>query len=190
MGLDEERRSLDPAVEQTDRLWSRGRGCAGLFVSLSADGNTAIVGGRLDDSQAGAAWVWSRSGGAWTQQGSKLFGSGALGSANQGSSASLSADGNTAIIGGPLDNNHAGAAWVWTRSGGVWTQQSTKLIGSGAVPVVYEGHGAEQGVSVSLSADGSTAIVAGPSDGGSGAVWVFAAGANSVVPQRRRAIRH
>src|SRR5450830_629036 len=144
----------------------------GLSVSLSADGNTAIVGGDLDNSQAGAAWVWTRSAGVWTQQGSKLVGSGAVGIADQGLSGSLSADGNTAIVGGNSDNGYAGAAWVWTRSAGVWTQQGTKLVGSGAVGV------ASQGASVSLSADGNTAIVGGDNDnntvnGNPGAAWVF-----------------
>ena len=137
-------------------------------MSLSADGNTAIVGGWADNSSAGAAWVWTRSGGAWTQQGTKLVGSGAGGPAYQGNSVSLSADGNTAIVGGPLDNNYAGAAWVWTRSGGVWTQQGPRLVGSGAVGF------AEQGLSVSLSADGNTAIVGGFQDNGAaGAAWVW-----------------
>ncbi len=61
----------------------------------------------------------------FTQQGPKLVGSGAVNGssgANQGGSVALSADGNTAIVGGYGDNNGAGAAWVFTRSGGVWTQ--------------------------------------------------------------------
>ena len=37
----------------------------------------------------------------FTQQGSKLVGSGAVGDAEQGASAALSADGNTALVGGP-----------------------------------------------------------------------------------------
>jgi hypothetical protein len=112
----------------------------GYSVSLSSDGNTAIVGG-FDNNFTGAAWVWTRSGGVWTQQGNKLVGSGAPGGpAGQGISVSLSADGNTAIVGGNTDNNYAGAAWVWTRSGGVWTQQGNKLVGSGGL-----GCGAQQG---------------------------------------------
>ncbi len=140
----------------------------GYSVSLSADGNTAIVGGYEESNTPGAAWVWTRSGGTWTQQGTKLVGSGTVGIARQGASVSLSADGNTAIIGGIGDNSYAGAAWVWTRSGGVWTQQGTKLVGSGAVG------NAQQGQSVSLSADGKTALVGGISDNSSvGAVWVW-----------------
>jgi hypothetical protein len=94
----------------------------GISVALSADGNTAIVGGNGDNSGIGAAWVFTRSGGVWTQQGSKLIGSGAVGSAGQGISVALSADGNTAILGGGGDNSNAGAAWVFTRSGAIWTQ--------------------------------------------------------------------
>src|SRR5262249_50751494 len=120
----------------------------GHSVALSADGNTAIVGGATDNSNAGAAWVYTRSGGAWTQQGGKLVGSDAIGAdANQGNSVALSADGNTAIVGGPSDNSNVGAAWVYTRSNGVWTQQGSKLVGTGAVGA------AQQGWSVGLSAD-------------------------------------
>ena len=43
------------------------------------------------------------------------------------------AGGNTAIVGGNGDNGGIGAAWVYTRSGGVWTQQGSKLVGTGAV---------------------------------------------------------
>jgi hypothetical protein len=68
----------------------------------------------------------------------------------------LSGDGKTAIVGGWVDRfvdtNSAGAAWVYTRTGDVWSQQGAKLVGEGAVG------GAEQGVSVALSGDGKTAI--------------------------------
>jgi hypothetical protein len=140
----------------------------GQSVALSADGNTAIVGGDLDNSGSGAAWVFTRSGGVWNQQGAKLVGTGAVGNAYQGSSLALSADGNTAIVGGKSDNGSTGAAWVFTRSGGVWTQQGAKLVGSGAV-----GTTSIQG-SVALSADGNTAIMGGWGDNGNvGAAWVF-----------------
>jgi hypothetical protein len=45
-------------------------------------------------------------------------------------SVSLSADGNTAIVGGNDDNSGAGATWVYTRSSGLWTQQGTNLVGT------------------------------------------------------------
>jgi len=162
----------------------------GRSVALSADGNTAIVGGPqdgcvkvnshndcIDNSQVGAAWIYFRSGGTWSHQGSKIVGTGAVGASFQGYSVALSADGNTAIVGGPDDGNYLnqniryGAAWVFTRSGAVWTQQGGKLVGSG---VVNGNEGASQGFSAALSADGNTAIVGGPGDTASaGAAWVF-----------------
>jgi len=148
-----------------------GRGAwQGFSVSLSGDGNTAIVGGPADGfTGAGAAWVFTRSGGAWTQQGDKLVGTGAvIGGAGQGWSVSLSDDGNTALVGGPVDNGSTGAVWVFTRSGGVWTQQGDKLVGTGSIGFAF------QGVSVSLSGDGNTALLGGNNDNGAaGAAWVF-----------------
>jgi hypothetical protein len=154
----------------------------GHAVAVSADGNTAIVGGPADNSNIGAAWVFARSNGVWTQQGNKLVGTGAAGAQpNLGYSIALSADGNTAIVGAPYDafdsgcNCGVGAAWVFTRTNGAWTQQGNKLVGTGATGA------ANQGFSVGLSADGSTAIVGGPLDDidssckcvGVGASWVF-----------------
>ncbi|MBI5472383.1 MAG: T9SS type A sorting domain-containing protein [Ignavibacteriae bacterium] len=142
----------------------------GYSVSLSADGNTAIMGGIGDNADAGAAFVFTRSGssGAWVQQGNKLVGTGAVGSASQGFSVALSADGNTAIVGGLGDNAFAGAAWVFTRSGSTWSQQGNKLVGTGAVGV------AQQGNAVALSADGNTAIIGGFRDNTfAGAAWIF-----------------
>jgi hypothetical protein len=92
------------------------------------------------------------------QDGKKLVGMLAAGAAQQGYSVAVSADGDTAIVGGWEDNSLTGAAWVFTRSGGVWTQQSGKLVGTGAVGA------AEQGYSVALSANGDTAVVGGNSD--------------------------
>src|SRR5262249_37756924 len=37
------------------------------------------------------------------------------------------------IVGGPSDDSGTGAVWIYTRSGGVWTQQGSKLVGTGAV---------------------------------------------------------
>ena len=147
-----------------------GAAVQGYSVALSGDGNTAIVGGLGDNAATGATWVFTRSGGVWTQQGLKLVGSGAVGAAQQGHSVALSANGNTAIVGGNTDNASTGAAWVFTRSGGVWSQQGAKLVGTGAVGAAFQGY------SVALSAAGTTAIAGGPVDsGGSGAAWVFAA---------------
>src|ERR1017187_2842801 len=54
----------------------------------------------------------------FTQQGNKLVGAGVV-STQQGWSVALSADGNTAVVGGPSDTGAAGAAWIFIRSNGV-----------------------------------------------------------------------
>jgi len=106
---------------------------------------------------------------SYVQQGANLVGTGAVGAENQGLSVALSADGNTAVVGGSAYDGYRGAAWVYRRSGGVWSQQGAKLVGTGVVD-----DRASQGVSVALSADGNTAVVGGPGDNdGAGAAWVF-----------------
>jgi hypothetical protein len=154
-----------------------GTGYQGSSVSISSDGNTAIVGGAGDNSFKGATWVFTRSGGVWTQQGPKLVGTGAVGTTQQGLSVSITSDGNTAIVGGVGDNSYTGAAWVFKRSSGVWTQQGQKLVGSGAVGNASQGR-------VSISSDGNTAIVGGYWDNsGIGAAWIFSKGLSITSPQ-------
>src|SRR5204862_148859 len=132
-----------------------GNGQFGASVALSADGNTALIGGFADNGKLGAAWAFTRSGAVWTQQGTKLTGSGETGTGEFGASAALSADGNTALIGGFADNGCLGAAWAFPRSGARRSPQRTKLTGSGET-----GTG-EFGVSAALSADGDTALIGG-----------------------------
>ena len=141
----------------------------GGSVAISSDGNTAVVGGIYDNSQQGAVWVFTRNAGVWTQQGTKLVGTGGAGDfVYQGYSVAVSSDGNTLIESGWRDNTDTGAVWIFTRNAGVWTQQGSKLVGSGAV-----GGQILQGTSVALSSDGNTALVGGSGDNGAGAVWVF-----------------
>src|SRR5262245_32788895 len=125
----------------------------------------------------------------FVQQGPKLAGTGAVGAAQQGTSVAISADGDTAIVGGPFDDNEIGGAWIFTRPTGTWSQQGSKLVGTGWVGYVDPNRccqlfGARQGVSVALSADGNTALVGGWYDNiGAGAVWVFVRSAGSWAQQ-------
>ncbi len=82
---------------------------------MSADGNTALVGAEVGDLAAGAV-VFIRSAAGWAQQAS--LSSGAAGSAASvdGFDATLSGDGNTALVGGAV-NDLAGAVWVFSRVG-------------------------------------------------------------------------
>ena len=167
-------------INRTGSNWTQGQTLIGMgsigganqgnSVAISADGNTAIVGGPNDNGGVGAAWIFIRSGGTWTQQ-AKLVGTGATGNAMQGYCVAISGDGNTVLIGAPKNNTHVGAAWVFTRSGSTWIEQ-TILIGSGSVSSVS--YPSEQGYCVALSTDGNTAMIGGRYDGGAkGAVWAF-----------------
>ena len=102
-----------------------------------------------------------------TQQGNKLVGTGGDAGAGQGISVAISADGNTAVVGGYGDNNNQGAIWIYTRTGGIWTQQGSKLVGTGGSIT------ANQGIAVAINADGNTVLSGAYSDGTIGATWVF-----------------
>jgi hypothetical protein len=141
----------------------------GTSIALSAtDGNTLALGGPADNTNVGAVWIFTRSGTTWSQQGSKLVGTGNTGASRQGFSVALSADGNTLASGGYSDNTNQGAAWIFTRSGTTWTQEGSALIGTGNTGA------AQQGISISLSADGNTLAVGGYTDNtNQGAVWIY-----------------
>jgi hypothetical protein len=123
----------------------------------------------------GAAWVFTRAGGIWTQQ-AKIVPADEDGYGTFGASVAMSADGNTVLVGAPQDgyigpnhpeNSYHGAAWVYTRAGGIWTEQA-KLLGTAELDPGFFG------TSVALSADGATALVGGLGDNADvGAAWAF-----------------
>jgi hypothetical protein len=152
-------------------------------VALSSNGNTAIVGTPGYSSNTGAAWVYTRSNGVWTQQGSSpLVGTGVT--SLFGASVALSSDGDTALVGEPGNFAGLGGARVFTRSNGVWKQLGGRLVANnpiGPIPL--------QGSSVALSGDGFTALIGGPGDNGlTGATWVFTRSNTGVWSQKAKLI--
>ena len=127
----------------------------GSAVSLSASGGMALVGEPGGD-EFGAAWALKRQSSGFAAPGHELTGGGFESSCkcgvNFGSALALSANGRTALIGGPADlaseetGFERGTAWVFARTGAKWTQQGGRLL-SGA------------GSRVALSADGNTALL-------------------------------
>jgi hypothetical protein len=100
---------------QGPKLTAKGGSPQALFgfrVGLSSDGKTAAVSGPGDTAGTGSAWVFTRSGSTWTQQGPKLTATDASGAASFGYGLALASDGKTALIGGPGDKGGVGAAWV------------------------------------------------------------------------------
>lgn len=116
----------------------------GASLALSYDGHATLIGGPRDDPAlyedslrpCGAAWTFTRSGSAWTQQGGKLGGCArgkyfSYGGIRFGESVGLSSDGDTALIGAPHASHedpdlNAGLSWAFTRSGPTWTQQGDR----------------------------------------------------------------
>ena len=98
---------------------------------------------------------------ALTPQGPGLAAADGDGRSGLGRAVALSADGSTALVGGP-DDGGTGAAWMFTHSAGGWAQQGPKLV-------TNAGHG-QFGYGVALSADGGTALI-----GDTGSAWVFTA---------------
>jgi hypothetical protein len=186
--------TVDPLIEQEERpvpSGEQGEGRFGFSIALSADGTTALVGAPGDGGFSGAAWVFTRTGSTWAQQGPRLTAPGQPAEpeeaqcgeeANQcgfGRSVALSADGSTALVGAPRANEARGAAWVFTRAGSTWSQFGERLTGS------IEANGDRSfGRSVALSADGSTALVGAPRDTSlRGAAWAFARSESGFVQQ-------
>jgi uncharacterized repeat protein (TIGR01451 family) len=122
--------------------------------SVSIDGDTAIIGADFDNqplSNAGSAYVFVRSGTTWTQQAKLVAGDAGVGD-RFGSSVSI--DGDTVAV-GAMDQASPGAAYIFVRSGTVWSEQS-QLIGSGIAG------SAQMGYSVSVSGD--AVLVGAPRD--------------------------
>jgi hypothetical protein len=98
--------------------------------SASLSGESVIVGAFFDDMLRGSAYVFVRSGTTWSMQQKLLAADGVL---NDFFGVSVSLSGDTAVAGAVFADTPAGtdsgAAYVFVRSGTVWTQQQ-KLIGS------------------------------------------------------------
>lgn len=153
----------------------------GYAVALSGDGDTLAVGAHLERSSAtgingdesddsafwsGAVYVFSREGGAWSQQAYvKASNTGA--DDEFGIAVALSGDGDTLAVGAYMEDSNtavingdeaddsaidSGAVYVLTREGGAWSQQAyVKASNTGAGDLF--------GSAVALSTDGATLAV-------------------------------
>ncbi|MEL6390129.1 MAG: FG-GAP repeat protein [Bacteroidota bacterium] len=163
-----------PAYESTEqaKLTAPDAAAGDSFgVSVSISGEYAIVGTPLDDdggANSGSAYVFVRSGSTWTQQ-AKLTASDAAAGDQFGRSVSIS--GNYAIIGSVSNDDggsNPGSAYVFVRSGSIWTQQAKLTAFDAAI-------GDQFGFSVSISGDYAIVGAIGDDDGGanSGSAYVF-----------------
>lgn len=180
--------SLLPLTRTTLTASNAGSGDSfGESVAISGDGNTIAVGASGEDSNTtgvnpvtndlgtntGAVYVFVRSGSAsWTQQAMLKASDGTA--TSFGTALALSYDGNTLVSASTGLNK----AYIFTRAGNTWTQQST----------VAGFTGDSFGSALALSDDGNTLAVGASSEdssttginpvanelaSGSGAVYVF-----------------
>ena len=171
----------------------------GESVALSADGNTLAAGAIFEDSSAtgiggdqadfsapnaGAVYIFTRAGATWSQQ-AYIKASNTDASDRFGFSVALSHDGNTLAV-GAMGEDNAGAAYIFTREGGRWSQQAyIKASNTGRLEdgdqfgydVILNGNGDTLAVSA-ISEDSAAAGVEGDQGDDSaaetGAVYVYA----------------
>ncbi len=150
-----------------------------LGWSVDVSGDLAVAGARWDDEaglDAGAVYVFRRSGGAWTQE-AKLIGADTASGDRLGYSVAVA--GGTVVAGAPghdwMDpdtgtvHEQSGAVYLFEQSGSVWTQKA-KLLG--ADTDLYDELGSW------VSASGATALAGAPFKGDAcgssdGAAYLF-----------------
>jgi len=145
-------------------------------VSLSADGKTLVVGApyetsgasgvggnQVDDCESltpvnclhgsGATYVFSRTGNYWSQQ-AYIKAANPTSIAYFGNDVVVSADGNTLAVSALAESSGAyesGAVYIFTRAGGIWSQQAI-------VKATDMKPGDRLGGSIALSGDGNTLV--------------------------------
>ncbi len=173
----------------------------GASLCLSSDGNTLVAATVLDSSSAtgidgnpfdtgapysGAVFVFVRVGTTWSQQ-AYVKASNTRATTWFGYSTALSSDGNTLAVGSideasaspGINGNQmdasapgAGAVYVFTRAGTVWSQQAY-VKSSFPIPAYYFGY------SIDLSSNGNALVVSSPGSNGSEPGFVQSEGPGS-----------
>ena len=165
--------TIDPIVQQAYLKASNPEGNDIFGASVAISGDTVVVGAPFESSNAtgvngnqgdnsvlwaGAAYVFVRNGGVWSQQaylkasnteGNDYFGESVAISGDTVVVGALSESSNATGVNGNQDDNsawRAGAAYVFVRNGGVWSQQAyLKASNTGAIDSF--------GLSVAISGD-------------------------------------
>ncbi len=151
----------------------------GFGISVALDGDTAVVSARGDNdagTNAGAVYVFGRSGNQWSEQCKLIATDGWIQAF--GSSVAISVD--TILIGAPQDDDngyHSGSAYVYVRTGAGWTFQDKLLPSDG---VSFDRFG------TAVAIEGDTALV-GADHAGIGAAYVFTRNGNSWTQQQKLA---
>jgi hypothetical protein len=145
-----------------------------LGWSVSVSGDTVVAGARLDDTatvfDTGSAYVFVRSGTAWSEQ-QKLLAS-VSGAALDGFGGSVSLSGDTALIGAPGDDSvtgtDVGSAYVFVRSGSAWSEQQKLVPPGGTTGDFFGAAAAVSGDTAAIIGGGSAYLFVR-----SGATWTL-----------------
>jgi hypothetical protein len=133
-------------------------------ASVAIDGNIAVIGAYLNDSNGsdcGAVYVYELSGSQWIQKQKLVPSDGAVGD-RFGKSVAIKGD--TIVVGSYCDDDK-GSAYVFTRLGGTWAQQQ-KLVAPDAAPIDRFG--------CSVSIDNDTIVIGAYGDDSyTGSAYVF-----------------
>ena len=131
--------------------------------SIAVDGETAVVGAWENDNGKGAAYVFIRQSGTWSQV-AKLTASD--GAAGDDFGSSVAVDGDTVVVGAVYDDDK-GSAYVFTKPNSGWatgTEMAKLTASDGAA-------GDRFGMSVAV--DGDTVVVGASEDDDKGSAYVF-----------------
>lgn len=147
----------------------------GFSCSLDEDGNYAVIGARFGNGNvvnSGAVYAFARSGTTWNET-AIISASDAATFDSFGQALDINSSGNRIIVGAPDEDSpsmSSGAAYTFTRSGTMWTQQQ-KLISD--EPTFFDFYGSA--VSISPVGDFFIAGVNGDDDLGnsSGSAYVY-----------------
>jgi hypothetical protein len=155
--------------------------------SAALSGDTALVGAMFGSGEAGAAYVYARAGTTWTLQATLTATDGA---AHDAFGTAVALSGESALVGAEHHDaggkTERGAAYVFLRSGGSWTQQAELTSADGVA-------GDHFGISVAIS--GQRALVGAMYHGApgklkAGAAYVYGRSAGSWRQQSRLTARN
>jgi hypothetical protein len=154
----------------------------GSDVAIDSNNTVIAVGAGGESSNRGSVYIFTKSGGSWSQS-AKLEPSSSTGVNYFGRSISISGDGNTLVIGAEgydgSGTTDEGIAYIFTRSGATWSQATT-ITGSDITS------GDKFGRPLSINKDGDTiAVAARTKNSNAGAVYVFTGSGSSWSQQAK-----
>jgi hypothetical protein len=188
--------SPSPWVQQAKVTANDGAANDSLGFSIANDGDSVVVGAPEvkigGNKEQGAAYVFVRTAGAWTQQQKLTANDGAAGD-SFGWSVAISGD--TVVVGALFatvgNNDREGTAYVFVRSGGVWTQQAkltsqlTNGTDDGLSDEMFGRSVSIDGDSVAVGAPAATNPIAAAGNDQAGALYVYVRSGNTWSIQQK-----